>query len=206
MVEDRLVISFGEAILDHRGPDPQNHERDQGEGIVEKWRSPVKVSVTEGATSENLVLTREKLAEIEALSGLEFELTESADKSAPLTIAFSDKTEFTTRRDRTSTCYAHTDHDADGWITKAEINISLVEKGKWRTDCLIHELLHGVGWSGHTHSIRSAISYMHGEVELTPWDKYMLRALYDPRLKAGMLEEDAMATVRIIFREYLAED
>jgi hypothetical protein len=139
------------------------------------------------------------------LAGLELELAERDTAGIELEIHFSDKREFVINGNQLATCYARTGGAPDGRLANVGIYIGITGEGEWRTDCLTHELLHGMGWRGHTHRIRSAISYAHGETELTKWDRLMMRALYDPRLPPGISKTDAIPIVRAIFREMIEE-
>lgn len=74
LVEDRLVTAFGETMFGRHGPVDDQPDTGMTEGILVKWRAPVRVSIVEGATDGNTALVREKLARIEVLSGLDIEL------------------------------------------------------------------------------------------------------------------------------------
>jgi len=204
-VEDRLVVAFEETMFGQRGPAHDRQGSDPHEGILSKWRSPVEVSIVEGATDGNTALVRKELDRFAALSGLEIRLLAPENRAAPLTLFFSDQKDFVINDNQMASCYAHVEGDDDGVIERAEVYIALVEEGVWREDCLVHELLHAFGWRGHTHSIRSAISYMHGENDLTHWDEHLMRALYDPRLEPGKSKTDAMPMARAILHEILVE-
>lgn len=205
-VESRLATAFEETMFGQHGPTSDRPQEPIGMvGRLSKWRSPVKVAIVQGATPENIEATRERLESLAALSNLEIELLDKDAGEGALKVHFSDKRDFVINGNQQAACYAHTEADDAGWIFLAEVHISLVEEGEWRIDCLTHELLHALGWRGHTHSIRSAISYMHGEHELTEWDEYLMRTLYDQRLQAGTPKADALPKVRAILRELLME-
>ena len=204
-VEDRLVTAFEETMFGQRGPAHDRQGSDGSEAILSKWRSPVEVSIVEGATDSNTTLVRKELERFAALSGLEIRLLPPENKAAPLTLFFSDRKDFVINGNQMASCYTHIEDGDDGAIAKAEVYIALVEEGVWREDCLVHELLHAFGWRGHTHSIRSAISYMHGESDLTRWDEHLMRTLYDPRLEPGKQKADALPAARAILHEILVE-
>ncbi len=204
-VEDRLVAAFGETMFD---AGPAGHGQGKmfsQSGNLAKWESPVIVAVVEGGNPENVALTKEILNELAELGDLELELAKRGAAGIELEIHFSDKREFVINGNQLATCYARTGGAPDGRLANVGIYIGITGEGEWRTDCLTHELLHGMGWRGHTHRIRSAISYAHGETELTKWDRLMMRALYDPRLPPGISKADAIPIVRAIFREMIEE-
>lgn len=198
-VEDRLVAAFSETMFD---AGPASHGTGgiiSQSGILAKWESPVTVAVVEGDNPENIALTKEILAELAELGGLELEWAERGAGGIELEIHFSNKREFVINGNQLAACYASTGGANDGLLDATSIYISVTGEGEWRTDCLTHELLHALGWRGHTHRIRSAISYAHGETELTKWDRLMMRALYDPRLPPGISKTDAIPVARAIF-------
>jgi hypothetical protein len=72
--------------------------------------------------------------------------------------------------------------------------------------CIGHEAIHAIGLSGHPWSpdIPSVmIKYGEASHDMTPWDELVVRALYDPRLKIGMTQEEAAPIVRRIMAERL---
>lgn len=203
--EDRLVSAFGETMFDAGSAAHGEGGLLSQRGYLAKWESPVTVAVVEGATRKNIKLAKKSLAELAQLSGLTFEWVEPGTGEIMLDIHFSSEREFVINGNQRASCYARTGNASRGRLDTASIYISLSGTDEWHTDCLTHELLHGLGWRGHTHRIRSAISYAHGETKLTKWDKLMMRALYDPRLPPGILRADAIPVARAIFREMLKE-
>ena len=204
-VEDRLVAAFGETMFDAGSAGHGQGDIVSESGYLAKWESPITVAVLAGDNPENVALAKESLAELAKLGGLELEWAEPGASNVELEIFFSDKRQFVINGNQLATCYARTGGGPDGWLTTAGVYISIAGGGDWRTDCLTHELLHALGWRGHTHRIRSAISYAHGETELTKWDRMMMRALYDPRLPAGISKADALPVIRVIFHEMIKE-
>jgi hypothetical protein len=204
-VEDRLVEAFGETMFGGGSEGHGEGELFSKSGYIAKWKSPVTVAIVEGASAKNTDLTKKSLAELALLSGLTFKWIQPGAGRINLDIHFSSKREFVINGNQRAACYARTGNAPNGRIFSVGIYISRTGKDEWRTDCLTHELLHALGWRGHTHRVRSAISYAHGETELTKWDKLMMRTLYDPRLPPGMSKNDAMPIARAILREMIQE-
>jgi hypothetical protein len=205
LVEDRLVSAFGETMFGNRGQIYDRTATGENDQHLEKWHSSVEISVIEGATEENIAIVQESLNQFAELTALEINLMEPKNESAQLKIFFSNERDFVINDNERAACFAHTRSDRENRLEMAEVHISRIDDGRWHTDCLDHELLHAFGWRGHTHRVRSAISYMHGENELTRWDVYLMRTLYDPRLESGISEADAMPKVREILHELLNE-
>ena len=203
--EDRLVSAFGETMFDAGSAAHGEGGLLSQSGYLAKWESPVTVAVVEGATRKNIEFTKKSLGELAQLSGLTFEWVESGTSGIKLDIHFSSEREFVINGNQRASCYARTGNAPNGRLDRASIYIGLSGKDEWRTDCLNHELLHGLGWRGHTHRIRSVISYAHGETKLTKWDRLMMRALYDSRLPPGISKADAIPVARAIFRKMLKE-
>lgn len=204
-VEDRLVAAFGETMFD---AGPAAHGTGgvlSRSGNLAKWESPLTVAVVEGASEENVDLARAELAELARLSGLTIDWVEPDAAEIGLKIHFSRDRDFIINGNQRASCYAGTGNATDGRLDAAGIYIGLVKEGEWRTDCLTHELLHALGWRGHTHRVRSAISYAHGETELTRWDRLLMRTLYDKRLPHGISKTDAMPVVRAILHDMIEE-
>jgi hypothetical protein len=204
-VEDRLVAAFGETMFDAGRAAHGQGELFSHSGNLARWESPVTVAVVEGDTPENVAITKEVLSELAELGGLELDWAERGADGIDLEIHFSDQREFIINGNQLATCYARTGGAPDGRLAGVGIYIGIAGDGEWRTDCLVHELLHGMGWRGHTHRLRSAISYAHGETGLTKWDRLMMRALYDPRLPRGISKTDAIPIARVIFHEMIDE-
>jgi len=205
MVEERLVLAFGETMFANPGPRYDRTATGENDSRLAKWQAAVEISVAEGATEENIALVEETLKQFAELTDLEIKLTEPKNESAQLKVYFSGKKEFLINHNERAACFAHSRSDRENRLETAEVHISLIDDGEWHTGCLVHELLHAFGWRGHTHRVRSAISYMHGESELTRWDAVLMRTLYDPRLEPGISRADAMPRVRAIIHELVKD-
>lgn len=203
MVEDRLVAAFGETMFDDNGVSHERVTTDKEEPRLVKWGSPVEISVMEGATAENVAAVQGALEQFGELTELEITLTEPENSSAQMQIFFDTKKDFVINSNERAKCFARSRSNRQNRLELAEVHVSQNADGEWETDCLVHEFLHAFGWRGHTHRVRSAISYMHGETELTRWDAYLMRTLYDPRLEPGISKDDAMPIARSILHKLL---
>ncbi|UCH75274.1 MAG: DUF2927 domain-containing protein [Rhodospirillales bacterium] len=203
--EDRLVAAFGETMFGGRVHSQDGISEDGKEFRLAKWDSSVEISVMDGATAENLAFVQDTLEPFAELTELRIRLAEPNDESADIRIYFSDQKDFVINDNEPAKCFAQSRSDDHGRLVMAEVHISRTDEETWRTECLVHELLHAFGWRGHTHRVRSAISYMHGETELTRWDDYLMRTLYDPRMEFGMSRNDAMPVARTILHELMNE-
>lgn len=204
-LEDRLVLAFEEAIF-NAGRISDTAEQGSKAAIIARFSSPVRVSIIEGATADNQELARQTLDEFAAVTEVTIEWRPPGYGDADLLILFTDRKEFIVNGNERGICYASVRADDEGVIRPSRVHISRKDENVWQTECLVHELLHAFGWRGHTHRIRSANSYMHGEYALTRWDRLLMRTLYDPRLPPGTPKNDAILQARAILRELLADE
>ena len=106
-----------------------------------------------------------------------------------------------------ASCYAHipgSKQDREkGVLKRTEIHMPS-DLMQTSYDCLEHEILHIMGFRGHSQGIRSVLSTFSNETELTKWDIILLKTVYDPRLKPGMKRDDAMAQAKIVLSELVA--
>lgn len=202
--EDRVVLAFGEAMFDGGTAGDSAGASVHGDTVLSRWSSPVAAGVVEGADAANVQLAKEAVFELGAVAGIRIDWRPAGDPATALRLHFTDKTEFTIHRAERAECYANTGVAVTGEIVEADIYVSRSRLGGWNTDCLAHELLHAFGWLGHTHRLRSANSYVHGETDLTEWDRILMHTLYDPRLERGSVKAEAMPVARVIIAELLA--
>lgn len=73
-------------------------------------------------------------------------------------------------------CYTNVEHRL-GAIVTATIYVPR-DRPEIAENCIIHELLHALGVTGHSHSMLSAISYAHESTSMTEWDYLLLSMLY----------------------------
>lgn len=203
VVEERLVAAFGETMFGSRGQWHEGVSAGKEDFHIAKWQSSVEVSVMEGATPANVALVRNTMPQFAELTGLSISVVGWNNASARLQIYFSSKKDFVINDNEPAKCFARSRSDRQGRLDLAEVHIARIDDRTWQTDCLVHELLHAFGWRGHTHRVRSAISYMHGETELTRWDAYLMRTLYDPRIEFGASRDDALPVARDVLHELL---
>lgn len=107
--------------------------------------------------------------------------------------------EFVARTD--PQCMTSVKSSTEGDILRA-ISFVIVDKGdRVFLDCAYHEFLHALGLSNHdqrnpwtTLNQRRMVGY------LTVYDRTLLTALYDPRIKPGMTERQVRRILPVIFR------
>ena len=92
------------------------------------------------------------------------------------------------------------------------VNISVAANKSWRLrECIIEEVAHAVSLVGDSHSSIVEHSIFNSNpdapayIELTQNDRYMLRILFDPRIKRGMTRYELERTAGLIFDELVAD-
>lgn len=135
------------------------------------------------------------------LSGLNFRPVEDGEE-ATLMVRLTDKSVFEFR-DELFDCYTDVT-SSRGRIVAAEVVIGMAGADSPRF-CLAHELMHAFGFGNHSAIVRSSLSPMHDEPDLTPWDRLALLVLYDVRLKRGMPPSLARPVIDELIAEKLRE-
>jgi hypothetical protein len=205
-IEDRLVLALGEALYPRKVAGHVVANEGAGADALVKWVKPLRISFFEGDDPDNSALARKIFAEFAALTGVDIVWLKPRDNSANIRLHFSDEPHFVINRNEFTACYAGFRSNKTGAIVEGRIYIGRDPEKNAPRDCATHEFLHAFGWRGHTHRLRSAISYMHGENELTRWDRLMLRTHYDKRMEPGISKADALPLARTIFRELLESE
>jgi hypothetical protein len=96
------------------------------------------------------------------------------------------------------------DADEDGAFETAVAVIRAEHPDLLRLSCIHEEMAQGMGLSNDSPEARPSIFNDDEEFALlTPHDEYLLRILYDRRLRPGMKAEEAMPIVRVIAEELL---
>jgi transposase len=131
---------------------------------------------------------------------MEIRLIDEKSFKSALRAAFGDAVtkEFVARTD--PQCMTSVKSSSEGEILRS-ISFIIVDKGdRIFLDCAYHELLHAFGLSNHdqrnpwtTLNQRRLVGY------LTVYDRALLTALYDPRIKPGMTAAQAKSVLPAVF-------
>lgn len=189
---DEFLRGFDEMALWHDNRDPVP---------VRKWNQNLRVRMTGPMSSNYDDLVMEWLNKIAGLAKLKVERVAPGATDENLLILF-DESSYYVVNGRRAGCVAETRYSANGVIAKATLTINL-NMGLGLRQCIIHELMHAVGFPGHPHGINTVLSYMYQSETLTEIDQMSLRILYDPRIQASMLHLPALMAARQIIAEQL---
>jgi hypothetical protein len=133
-------------------------------------------------------------------AGVEIRLIDEKNFRSGMRAAFGDAVtkEFVARTD--PQCMTNVESIAEGEIQRS-ISFIIVDKGdRIFLDCAYHELLHAFGLSNHDQRNPWTTLNQHRLVGyLTVYDRALLTALYDPRIKPGMTAAQAKSVLPAVF-------
>lgn len=187
-----------------------------------KWRGPVRWRlIGDGVTAEDVAVYRAFTDRISGLTGLRFDMV---DEEADIDIMIASRegrlaflralqerdalsrmpliAEWTRNDDYPCVGQVGRSRTAAGWRNRAFIVIKDETRGLLRRSCVHEELVQTLGLLNDDDDVRPSIFNDDQEFALlTRHDEYLLRILYDPRLKEGMTREQGMPLVRLIVDE-----
>ncbi|MDA1132264.1 MAG: DUF2927 domain-containing protein [Proteobacteria bacterium] len=171
-----------------------------------RWREEVRaVLIGEGSEAFAPHL-RALFGEFEALTGIRFTLSES-DSAATVEIVFARRDWYLGAAARSFTepervqCFSNTVMGGQGWMLSGFVVIPDDLPRREVEVCLAHEMMHILGFSGHpSRTFSSVLRNGNAPSALTINDRILLRAFYDPELRAGMLHEEMFAASQRILR------
>lgn len=196
------------------------HEHGASRAIVQKWaESPgLALFADEGWDARPYLGAIEgHLGAIRSLTGIAVAPERRGVQMAALRLGFYPRVAFAQmprtgseaeyrRWITTSACLALAVQDPAqaGRIVAAAIAIGTDIPEGQRRHCLLEELVQAMGLPNDACHYRPSLFCEDDRVfELTPADRLMLKALYDPRLKAGMSRAEALPIVRQIVAELM---
>lgn len=174
-------------------------------GRIVKWVSPIRVRVRGFNSVRYLEEVRQQLQELRTLTGLPIELVNWSNAALPanLDINFVVQQNNRGRFDPTAPCRTLF-RDRGFVIRRVEIFIA-PDNPAQRRHCIAEELTQAMGLANDSTLIPNSIfSDASRQPILTPWDRLMVRILYDPKIRPGMRQRDAMPIVHRIIAQQLA--
>lgn len=197
-VQQRLVLAFDDATF-HVAPDRQGESTIQHNEKLSRWEQDIfyEVKVASQIKDIDQSFVHEAMAKFDELIPINIKHMATPSSKVNFIIRIENKEQFLVNGNQIGGCYAHLDDDGDGQMTEAIIALPGKKPDKAKS-CLDHEIMHAIGFTGHTHRIRATLSYMHGEDYITKWDKYLITTLYERDLSAGMARDDVLPIVREI--------
>jgi hypothetical protein len=193
---------------------------DNAEAWVRKWISPVRVSLVNQRSSDDVRAVREALQKIQPITGIPFEFP-------PKTGAKNFIVRFVKLKDlkkeilkrygnmrelelpKGTICFALPRGRNN--IAFADIFIAADSGNKLRDICMLHEMMHAYGLIGHHQAYGPSILYYRDikQQHYSVNDRLLLRTLYDPTISPGMPRVEALKVANKLipaFREKLLLD
>jgi hypothetical protein len=202
---ERLVALFEETVLHDEAKRPRG---------INKWTGPIDLSLRGDAADDVAPFVETVAEELSSLIGQPIELYVDQNWAGHIDIYitywknywpfFVQSNEPGPRRVFTCAVLPWVDH---GRIKRAtiKINAGVIDKATVRA-CLLEELTQAMGLFGETEAETETLLYDSiGYEGLGEIDRILIRALYDPRLKIGMSNGEAIAVASTIFDELLSE-
>lgn len=207
LLRDFEIIAFGAEL---------GQETD---GRLHKWQRPIRVFLDIRAGEAELYrrLTENHLERLAGLTGLEISLADELSQ-ANLVIVFDRDAQLVSSMARHAPglttaaialdkafCFAQFWHGQDsGEIKRAVIGIPsdrAASEGKL-PHCIVEETTQVLGLPNDSDDVNPSIFNDRSVFDdLTLHDQALLRLLYDPRLRAGMPRDEALAVARWILRQ-----
>jgi hypothetical protein len=198
---DLLVEEFEQLVF--------HGSRGQSYSDVSKWQGPMRV-VLRGTGGEPYIPDVQRyLATIAQIAGFEAQL--SSEHEANVFIHFA-------RLDSFYEVGALYGEKGESWraaLSGADCITGSFQGGQYvlipsdrrkqyTASCILHELFHAVGFSGHSALVPGSIANVDDHqvpTALSIGDKVLLRALYDARIEDGMEKARAMPLAEAVIRE-----
>jgi hypothetical protein len=201
-----LIGAFEQAALTSSG-----RFVEQSKLQVQRWSSPIGIAIVGKADSASRQQIVSLARVIEALSGLDVSTGSYPHHDGNLRMYFAGADMrlehfevqpadgmIASIKMSPSTSFAHTGNYTDRRIVAAAIYVAPEQKNARRRDVVPHELMHALGFSGHTDIPFSSILSPERHAGFTVNDLILIRALYDPAIRDGMPRAAAIATARAI--------
>jgi len=193
-VPDERLVRFVDELT-FGGPFDAHHEQDKR---VARWSGDLRVAITGPGAEDYREPLAGHVASMAALSGLEAQMLAEGDEDANVVVELVEELDFLINREYVN-CYAHLQGRGNRF-EEATVYIGVAQSEGFQK-CVVHELMHVFGFRYHSGIIRSVLSPVHGEAELTEWDALALRVLFDSRLEVGAPRNRALPIIQRVIRE-----
>lgn len=190
-------------------------------GVVSKWlQSPVSIIIQGKPTQQMAKMASAHLNIISKLTKIKFKQGKASETGPSINLIFLKRAQMgnisipgtdpkfvrAMASDPTMVCYFLSWHKPPEQIVKAIVVINNEKESVSIDSCLLEELTQVMGLPNDVKAYWKTLfnpfdmSFYH-----SPWDMLYSKTLYDPRLKPGMLPNEARGVVRDIFKDALAK-
>jgi hypothetical protein len=174
-------------------------------GRIIKWQEPIRARIAGPNAELYKPEVERQFAILSRLTGLSMEVVDGFRPFATInmTITFVD-TAGRGPADPERACFSSV-HEDDGFvIRRADITIT-ADLPELRRHCIVEEISQALGLMNDSPFLFPSIFNDDSrQAALSPWDEVMLYAHYDPRIRPGMVSDEAVPIIRQIFVQELA--
>jgi len=161
---------------------------------MRRWEKDIRFGLFGPVPDEHRQFTRDLMRRLSTLAGRRITFVDSP-AAANFIVQFDRGAGFLINQAEFTACY--TQILPDRFVIGAvDIHISL-DRPEMARRCLTHEILHGFGMH-HTNVLNSSMNYGSFVETPTQWDELAIRAIYSPRLRAGMYRHEAVPVARSV--------
>lgn len=189
-VPNSRLESFVEEMLFIGNYDPKYKKT----GKLSKWETDIRYYLEGEDISKHQDLIERRVSELAGFANLDSTRVKT-EQSANIVIKLTHDEFFSVNRELAG-CYVSIKRK-NSKITNARIFIGL-KKPENLDSCISHEMMHALGFGFHSGVINSVMSPFHKAETYTTYDVWAITVLYDPSLKAGDTQEEAMPKIRQI--------
>ncbi|MCW8916714.1 MAG: DUF2927 domain-containing protein [Magnetovibrio sp.] len=210
---DDMVRHFGQVVFGNE-IDPKKPLE-----VLSKWHGPVGIVLQGKPTKQLAGMASRHLNTLSKLTKLKFKQLKPGDPGQSIDLIFMTRAQVAKQKfpsgaqqmvqrlvkDPTMRCFFLKWQSPPERIVKAIIFINTEIDPAQLNACMLEELSQVMGLQNDVDTYwQSIFRPRDTSTELSPWDQLYLKALYDPRMKAGMKPVDALYTARTIFVESMA--
>lgn len=180
---------------------------------VSKFLGPVSVHIEDRAGSRNSSTVRKFIAQLNRrVRSLTISTTRS-EARANYQVFLINREDYTsairqilpnvrTRFLERAACSGIAFLSPDGAITNAMAFVVVDEGQQLFRHCMVEEILQGLGPSNDSSDLKYSIfNDRNATQQFTPFDRYIMNMLYDPRIKAGMKRRDVKKVLPAVVRD-----
>lgn len=188
-----MYDAFDDLVF-HVAPDSTGTKVAQYNEVLVRWEGEIRYFLI-GETDDPIAdKTLKSLNEIAALANVPVVAAKSRS-DANFRIFLDREKDYLINDNEIAGCYAQTRANKRGHLVRVSVHLPMLAK-EAAEGCIDHELLHAFGFRGHTHRIRSTMSYVSGEDQWTRWDRVLVRALYHEDMPVAAQRPEALAIAK----------
>jgi hypothetical protein len=191
---------YSEEALSYFSAIALSAEYGDGEGVIRKWTTDVRIAIHGDPTDEDLATLDHVVADLNALMGpIELEVVRS---KANADLYFAPESEFASIAPEyvpVNMGFFWTWWDQDGGITRARLLVSTTDITQTERDHIIREeVTQSLGLMNDSYTYKDSVFYQGwtSPTKYSALDESLIEMLYLPEVTPGMAAADALAVLR----------